>query len=67
MRSNTLKQSDLMLRSERRERLEAWAASDQVGTRLWGRENKKTPRRTGALNAAKVLVKPYEPLGLISA
>jgi hypothetical protein len=28
MRSNLLKHNDLMLRSERRERLEAWAASD---------------------------------------
>ena len=28
MRSNLLKHSNLMLRSERRERLEAWAASD---------------------------------------
>src|ERR1700704_1806034 len=29
MRSNLLKHNNLMLRSERRERLEAWAASDQ--------------------------------------
>jgi hypothetical protein len=28
MRSEVLKQNNLMLRSERRERLEAWAASD---------------------------------------
>src|SRR6266581_4021895 len=28
MRSNSLKHNNLMLRSERRERLEAWAASD---------------------------------------
>jgi len=28
MRSNLLKHNDLMLRSEQRERLEAWAASD---------------------------------------
>ena len=28
MRSNLLKHNNLMLRSERRERLEAWAASD---------------------------------------
>jgi hypothetical protein len=28
MRSNLLKHHNLMLRSERRERLEAWAASD---------------------------------------
>jgi hypothetical protein len=28
MRSNSLKHNDLMLRSERRERLEAWTASD---------------------------------------
>src|SRR5882762_3211893 len=30
MRSNLLKHNNLMLRSERRERLEAWAASDQT-------------------------------------
>src|SRR6266700_2777739 len=29
MRSNLLKHNNLMLRSERRERLEAWAASDR--------------------------------------
>ena len=29
MRSNLLKHNNLMLRSERRERLEAWAASDE--------------------------------------
>jgi hypothetical protein len=28
MKSNLLKHNNLMLRSERRERLEAWAASD---------------------------------------
>jgi hypothetical protein len=28
MRSNLMKHNNLMLRSERRERLEAWAASD---------------------------------------
>jgi hypothetical protein len=28
MRSNSLKHNNLMLRSERRERLEAWAARD---------------------------------------
>src|SRR5258708_29122194 len=30
MRSNSLKHNNLMLRSERRERLEAWAASDSL-------------------------------------
>jgi hypothetical protein len=30
MRSKVLKQNNLMLRSERRERLEAWAASDSL-------------------------------------
>ena len=29
--------------------------------------NKKTPRRTGALNVAKKFIRPYEPFGLISA
>jgi hypothetical protein len=33
MRLNLLKQNNLMLRSERRERLEAWAASDRLISR----------------------------------
>jgi len=35
MRSNLLNHDNLMLRSERRERLEAWAASDALTYHTW--------------------------------
>ena len=52
MRSNLLKHNNLMLRSEQRERLEAWAASDHrsliVSTRF-GRDGRRECYTTNAI------------------
>jgi hypothetical protein len=48
-------------------RLSGSIAPGAAGRRRAGPSEQKTPRRTGALNAAKALVRPYDPFGLISA
>src|SRR5258705_6018341 len=63
MRSNLLKHNNLMLRSERRERLEAWAASDSPISHSQYQPRQRTRFRglTNQCHMCSVLVNAYRP------